>query len=286
MHPLLLLPLLLLPAHLEDAKPIYKTKTLALIDRYMPTYHDVISENLYYPENGIRYVNNQRVPNPTPTKEEDILKEIGTIVHESVHHYNSSNRILVSPDKEYTLPDLTVMPSSKMVSELKKKCAIDSLFRFDTYLGPESSSQTSNAWGIVGLFDEYSAYYHGTKASYEFWKKGKSSLNETQLNDLKTDAMACYFACYEFEVFIGAYLSYTKAHEPAIYKETVNCLELKRLYTELHTNFRQLCAEIEEVFHDDYNLEYYQETYADPALRMLKLFEKDLEAITLPKAVK
>lgn len=281
MHYLLLLSLLVLPSHMEDAKPIYKSKTIALIDRYLPEYHNVMSEHLYYPENGVKYVNNKRVPNPTPTEENEILKEMGTIVHESIHHYNSRERVFVEPGETYIIELESVMHSRKMVDFLKQSCDVDSIFRFKSYLGAEALTQVSNQYGIVGLLDEYSAYYHGCKASLEFWKNGQKSLNKEQLNSLKQDAMATYFACYEFELFMGSYLAYTKKYEPEIYRQTVASTSLKKAYSALHTRFNALCKEIESTFSEDYSLEYYQEKHTAPAKRALAKFEVALKAITL-----
>lgn len=281
LYPLLIF-LFLLPEQETDDKSIYRTKTLALIDCYMPDYQDVMSEHLYYPEDGVKYVNNKRVPNPTPVEDAEILKEIGTIVHESIHHYNSRNRVFVLPGEEYSMEEIKVVHSRKMVNYLKEKCPVDSLFRFDTYLGLGATLQSSNVYGIVGLLDEYSAYYHGTNASYQFWKNGQEKLSEEQLDKLKTSAMASYYACYEFEVFIGAYLSYTQKHEPEIYQETIESKGLIAAYSELHKNFHALCEEIETTFEGDSSLKYYDQKYVGPALRMLENFEDDLAKITLP----
>jgi hypothetical protein len=79
-----------------------------------------MSEHLYSPSEGIKYINNKRVPNPTPTSEKEILKEFGTIVHESVHDYNQRDRILVVPGKEYPIDLPEIMESRKMSAWLKK----------------------------------------------------------------------------------------------------------------------------------------------------------------------
>lgn len=167
-----------------------------------------------------------------------------------------------------------------MSAWLKKDFGADSLFRFDSYVGSGSLTQRSNMHGIIGLLDEYSAYYHGCYASFETWKKGQATLDEEILKSLREDAMATYFACYEFEAFIGAYLSYTRQHEPEIYRKTIENEGIKSIYTALHRNFETLNAEIRVAFQKEHSLAYFDKKYTQPALRLRAHFEKELEKIT------
>jgi hypothetical protein len=129
--------------------------------------------------------------------------------------------------------------------------------------------------------DEFSAYYHGCLASFETWKKGQGKLSDETLESLGDDAMATYFACYEFEAFIGAYLTYTRQHEPEIYRKTIANEGLKKAYTELDRAFMALCAEINTTFQREMSLIYFDEIYTQPALRLRNHFEVELAKITL-----
>lgn len=51
---LLLIPFIVLPQSTLDHEMIYRKKTLALVESYIPEYSDLLSQHLYSPSEGIR----------------------------------------------------------------------------------------------------------------------------------------------------------------------------------------------------------------------------------------
>ncbi len=182
----------------------------------------------------------------------DWLKDFGTAVHETCHGYNfeigkakgfgyqgyfiTSNVIIVVPQKSiYNSIEL-----NRMIPDSIHK----SIVRYDSYIGGDTISQiTSKVNGIYGLLDEFSAYYHGTKAEMELFNYYDSLSDknppESWANYLKPLEGELY-SYYEFKLFISWYLGYARKYHEQVYLDCMNNKPLRIAFTLLDDEWLQL----------------------------------------------
>jgi len=79
--------------------------------------------------------------------------------------------------------------------------------------------------------DEYSAYQNGCSAALKAYDNALKENDTTLAITFFKAALATYYAYYEFNSFIGAYLKYGKSKEPVIYQKIMNNSTLRRAYT-------------------------------------------------------
>jgi len=187
----------------------------------------------------------------------------------------------VSPYKFIDYEGKDVIKSYTIVDDiLENNPKIADLFRFDTYIG-DNSNTSANVSGIYGLLEEFSAYYHGCNTSFILYNNVKNTSEfddyllpeqsiwggdsididgsivypdsiakkrQYLLTSLATDCMGHYASYYEFNIFIGAYLKYTKTHLPGMYYNILNNNQFRYAYKMIDDNFSKLVIRMEEEF--------------------------------------
>jgi hypothetical protein len=156
-----------------------------------------------------------------------MLNSMSTNVHEIAHAYYSMNSlkyakengikqdwdraygyIYVSPADYYyiSVPKNILFPSKELVGVIPEKLHT---FRFDTYIDGTTSTQSN---GVVGLLNEFHAYYLGAKFSFDmvdvYRKTGDDEVEG--IKEWITYAQSSMGAYYEFKFFILEYLHYMK----------------------------------------------------------------------------
>ena len=266
----------------------YKGIVVSLTKTHLPSiYQRVINENYCGPDCYRSYVgtgdDKKYISWNMESNEKIVYGNMNTIIHESVHGFNKgpsrhtrgseflkfTHRVLVSPYKFIDYEGKDVIKSYKIVDDiLANNPKIVGLFRFDTYIG-ENGSTSSNVSGIYGLLEEFSAYYHGCNASfmiynnlkkeniiqYYDWDKDDGSTYDTLIMenvwltvDVAQSCMSHYSSYYEFNVFIGAYLTYVKKNHPVMYDEILDNQAFRRAYSIIDRNFHQLAIKMEKEF--------------------------------------
>ena len=281
----------------------YKDIVVSLTKTHLPSvYQRVVNESYCGPDRYKSYVgrgkNLRYVPWNMEVNEKVVYKKMGTIIHESVHVFQSgpsrhtvyrdnnkdgeflrfTGKVLISDNWEINYEGRDVIRSYQMVPEiLEENPNIADLFRFDTYIGGgENGNTASNISGIYGLMEEFSAYYHGSNASfiiyndlkkknimqYYDWDKDDGSTYDTLiLENIKLTreqanyCMSSYTSYYEFSVFIGAYLKYVKKHHPTMYHEILSNERFRTAFRVIDQNFSRLAIRMEKEFGDEYQAE-------------------------------
>ena len=113
--------------------------------------------------------------------------------------------------------------------------------RYDTYI-TGSQYNASRQFGIYGLLDEYHAYYHGVKLSYQMQKAG---LYQDHSNE--------YTSFVEFTLFILKYLEYAEKKHPKIYKATMNDAAALDTFIQIYDKFEPIYCELAKQ-NDKFNL--------------------------------
>jgi hypothetical protein len=189
-----------------------------------------------------------------------ILDDLNTIVHESCHHLNhdigwnspgTGNRegYFVTQGIEIATkvgPVYNSIELNKFVPDSLKTL----IFRYDTYVGAKKNGIwiSSQSEGIYGMLNEFTAYYHGTKASmdlFDYYYKNRSDgyQNEDEWGNYLADVASTHFAYYEFRLFMSWYLQYAKLHYPKVYEGCMENRNLRLAFTLVDDLYGQLLTD-------------------------------------------
>ena len=189
------------------------------------------------------------------SKEEDIIENINTVVHESNHGYTGRmpySLLAKKPPSNYSfgksyyayfinleeqiLVEVTpTFPSKKLVSEIPQKMRT---FRFETYISKAPKIQSTQQSGIYGLLGEMNSYYLGTQTSfklYDYFLKEKKAKGNNWLSYMQ-DVDATLYACWEFKYYILKYLLYAKKQEPKVYEGIMANQNFKMAFLKIEKN--------------------------------------------------
>jgi hypothetical protein len=257
----------------------FKDAFFEILTDKTPVYHDIVLGYYLGPDSYTHYANDKKIDWDQDFSSAAVLDMFGTIVHESVHMANTIDSVLIQPDKLTYIGETSIVSTKTMTSFFENRGVTDSVFRFDTYVKNASDNLISNSRGVYGLMDEFSAYYHDVKASFILYKSYKDLGEEY---DAYSDYVAStfsstYLAYYEFNLFIGGYLTYLKQNNNSVYKETLSNKALRSGYTELNLLYGELVSEIEVEFKHSESFIHFSNQMADPTKRVLEQFLPELE---------
>jgi hypothetical protein len=193
----------------------------------------------------------------------ELLLSMQTNIHEMVHAYfsynvfryaNENNIALnwekaegcfyLAPEHEYFISFFrdAFFPSNELVEEIPDELRT---FRFETYIDGFTSTQDM---GVIGLLNEFNAYYIGSKYSYDMLEAYKVA-DENRVNAFLQWVGHCQSsmsAYYEFEFYIREYLRYMKQEYPenydllkAYYPFSEVYFSIRSLYRDLLANYRK-----------------------------------------------
>lgn len=186
-----------------------------------------------------------------------LVNSMGTMVHETLHGYQSRKHYQIIKDKGMKFSDngkyLTIYAGdgkdymiklTPIFRTRKMAASIPPTLRTFRYSYANSNSKYLGAQqdGIYGLLDELSAYYHDTLTSYLLIKNASKILGKKKIvwTDLLSMALGTYCAHREFKYFILAYLRYAKKHYSSIYKGIMNNRTFLQAFFALDNNFKIL----------------------------------------------
>ncbi len=198
------------------------------------------------------------------------LQSISTTVHESIHAFDGQLPILQAKKGYYTLKGnnegfyidentlfIYDYPKNKLFASRKLARSIPAnlrTFRYKTYIESESNNQSTQSSGVVGLLEEFNAYYHGAKVIFDLLPLFKETYGDHFLFDWSTKFYSNADAFYEFDFFVKEYLLYAKQYEPMLYNELKNDINFKNIYRTIRTKFYSMIKEYEKKY-DEFNLQ-------------------------------
>lgn len=266
-----------------------KMLVLLFCQQYAPDYVPMLESSYSSPNSWSRTVGG--VPtsaNFNANDKNDVIAEFETIIHESTHHKNTREGIYLGPNKYLLFTDaekndVQYFYKSELIADFLPIDAEEKIFRFETYIG-EGSGVSANLSGIFGLMDEYSAYQNGCSAALVAYDNALQEKDTTLAITFFKDALATYYAYYEFNSFIGAYLKYGKTKEPIIYQKIMNNSTLRRAYSINTIEFEKAIATLNSQSNrlkSNYKLvkssmEYYKTKYEVYAKSCMTSFQPEL----------
>jgi hypothetical protein len=266
-----------------------KMLVLLFCQQYAPDYVPMLESSYSSPNSWSRTVGGVSTPaNFNANDKNNVIAEFETIIHESTHHKNTRDGIYLGPNKYllFTVAeknDVQYFYKSELIAEFLPIDAEEKIFRFETYIG-EGSGVSANLSGIFGLMDEYSAYQNGCSAALVAYDNALQEKDTTLAITFFKDALATYYAYYEFNSFIGAYLKYGKTKEPIIYQKIMNNNTLRRAYSINTIEFEKAIATINSQSNrlkSNYklvksSLEYYKTKYEVYSKSCMTSFQPEL----------
>jgi hypothetical protein len=266
-----------------------KMLVLLFCQQYAPDYVPMLESSYSSPNSWSRTVGGVPTPaNFNANDKNDVIAEFETIIHESTHHKNTREGIYLGPNKYLLFTDaekndVQYFYKSELIADFLPIDAEEKIFRFETYIG-EGSGVSANLSGIFGLMDEYSAYQNGCSAALVAYDNALQEKDTTLAITFFKEALATYYAYYEFNSFIGAYLKYGKTKEPIIYQKIMNNSTLRRAYSINTIEFEKAIATINSQSNrlkSNYKLvkssmEYYKTKYEVYAKSCMTSFQPEL----------
>lgn len=138
-------------------------------------------------------------------------------------------------------------------------------FRYDTYIEGTSSTQGN---GVIGLLDEFNAYYLGSKYTFEMLPVYKELYGSNYLNKWVMHSASEMTAFFEFDFFIKEYLLFAKKNSPETYNYLKNSIGFTTAYQKIYSKYKQLIdnysskVEYERNFSTmDYSSEFMEEDF-------------------------
>lgn len=201
------------------------------------------------------------------TSIEKFLSTIATTVHETTHAFDSQIPYMLANQGSfiwndgkregfylddfykvaYKFPKNKLFPSVELINTIPIELRT---FRFPTYITSSSSNQSTQSEGIIGLMEEFNAYYHGSKVIFDLLPIYKEQYGDNFLWSWSSEFTSNADSFYEFDFFIKEYLLYAKANYPLLYEELKNDYNFKLIYKNIRSNFSNLINQYEKKYNE------------------------------------
>ena len=203
------------------------------------------------------------------SSKEKFLATIATNVHETLHSLDSQIPFMFANEGKiqfgkndfegfyinehlqytYEFPTNKLFQSRILAAAIPEKLRT---FRYKTYIESSTNFQSTQSNGVIGLLDEFNAYYHGSKVVFDLLPLYQEVKGNNFLWLWSSDFSANADAFYEFDFFIKEYLLYARSNYPALYEELKNDQDFKLIYQTIRKRFEELISNYEKKF-DSYN---------------------------------
>lgn len=198
------------------------------------------------------------------------LSTISTTVHETTHALDSQIPFMFAKQGIYKMDNSDnegfildqnyktayTFPKSKLFQSRKLSTVIPQnlrTFRYDTYIESKSDNQSTQRSGVIGLMEEFNAYYQGSKVIFDLLPIYKDELGNNFLWAWSSDFTSNADAFYEFDFFIKEYLMYSKTNNLELYEELKKDENFKSIYKNIRSRFQNLITQYEKKY-DEFTL--------------------------------
>ncbi len=200
----------------------------------------------------------------------ELLLSMSTNVHEISHAFfranslkyakeegiqlnwdNAEGFIYLTPSDHYfvSVPRNILFPSKKLAAVIPLKMKT---FRFETYIKGNTSTQDE---GIIGLLNEFHAYYLGSRYTFEMLDAYKiSDGNVKGFHHWVSHSQSTMSSFYEFDYFIREYLLYMKENHSDDYAYLKSNLAFRKALSGVHIFFGKLVKTYEELVYKQMEL--------------------------------
>lgn len=155
-----------------------------------------------------------------------------------------------------------VFPSSELDKVIPKSLIT---FRYDTYITGSSSTQGE---GIIGLLNEFNAYYHDSKFTFDMLPIYKTIFGDDYLMEWVMDLQSVMTAFYEFDFWIKEYILHAKLNFQSLYFEIMKKDSAFKIYKDIHNNYNNLISKYSDAVKLEkmkmeytYDTEFWEDDY-------------------------
>ena len=155
-----------------------------------------------------------------------------------------------------------VFPSSELDKVIPKSLIT---FRYDTYITGSSSTQGE---GIIGLLNEFNAYYHDSKFTFDMLPIYKTIFPDDYLMEWVMDLQSVMTAFYEFDFWIKEYILHAKLNFQSLYLEIMKKDSAFKIYKDIHNNYNYLISKYSDAVKLEkmkmeytYDTEFWEDDY-------------------------
>ncbi len=158
-------------------------------------------------------------------------------------YLNSYEQFFVS------VPNNILFPSRELARVIPAQL---NTFRYNIYIEGNSSTQSD---GVVGLLNEFFAYYIGSKFCYDMLSAYKSAEGNNAEGFLRwvQHTQSSMSAYYEFDYFIKEYLLYMKQYYPTNYQTLATSVGFKEAYTKVKLVYQKLTVDYAQLVDQQIN---------------------------------
>lgn len=198
------------------------------------------------------------------------LSTIALTVHETTHAYDSQIPFILANQGYFKMSDsynegfifdenykiANNFPKNKLFQSRKLSAVIPEnlrTFRYKTYIESESNNQSTQSSGVIGLMEEFNAYYHGSKVTFDLLPVYKEEYGTNFLWSWSSNFTSQADAFYEFDFFIKEYLLSAKTNYPELYEELKKDSNFKTIYQNIRSRFQNLMVQYEKKY-DEFTL--------------------------------
>jgi hypothetical protein len=198
----------------------------------------------------------------------DLLASMETNVHEIAHAYfdqnvyrylkqnnmemnmgNTQGYIYISPSKSIfiTYPLKDMFPSGRLLPLIPEDLRT---YRFDTYIGGNTSTQSD---GLIGLLNELNAYYLGSEYCFNMLEPYKEAAGSDAAGVFEwvTHTQSTMSAFYEFDFFIKEYLLLMKREYGTEYEKLKSYRAFSDAYITVHKSYSGLIGKYQDRIEDE-----------------------------------
>lgn len=221
------------------------------------------------------------------SSKENILKSMSVNIHEICHGITSlyffkemkSNSLphdfkdirsyfYISDKNNYiSIFKGKVFPSSELANIIPEALITS---RYETYIKGDSSTQVD---GIIGLLDEFNAYYHSSKFSFDMLPIYKEMYTNNYLMEWVMDLQSKMTAYHEFDFWIKEYILHAKIYYPELYQEIIKKDSAFQIFKDIRKKYKNLISKYSSVVKNEkVKMKYYYDTefWKDDYFRLIK----------------
>ncbi len=236
---------------------------LRVLQQYSPTGYEIVHASETFPSSytlGGFTINMPSTGDFMMYYDGNVGSSINTIVHEMCHHYSSMQTYVMMEERGnydwnkhyicYYTGGSTILVMFGDVFPAKEINAIAppaiKTDRYETYVYPSEAQMSTQIEGVLGLLDEFNAYYQGTKSAFELYDYYLNETQGTPANWLEyfQEVFGTFYAYAEFKLFILNYMIYAKSKHTAVYNALMSNNDFKKAFVTVDENWQELIAAI------------------------------------------